>query len=143
MPIQYLSNTSPTMPRVIAISGPIKPTGRVWPVPVKWSQGAAEGGDEAAREQQSELTNRCSTMFQVEPTPFNIRGQCHDDRPTPQPMRSLPVLSGANWVLTIFGSSVTVHTAKPMPCACTHSELNSQPVRYVDPIVTTCDYLSR
>src|SRR5271168_2767535 len=27
MPIQYLSNTSPTMPRVIAISGPIKPTG--------------------------------------------------------------------------------------------------------------------
>src|SRR5271155_442704 len=33
MPIQYLSNTSPTMPRVIAISGPIKPTGGLRQLP--------------------------------------------------------------------------------------------------------------
>src|SRR5580692_8267666 len=33
MPIQYLSNTSPTMPRVIAISGPIKPTGALRQLP--------------------------------------------------------------------------------------------------------------
>src|ERR1700678_4128479 len=33
MPIQYLSNTSPTMPRVIAISGHIKPTGGLRQLP--------------------------------------------------------------------------------------------------------------
>src|SRR5271168_1746426 len=33
LPIQYLSNTSPTMPRVIAISGPIKPTGGLRQLP--------------------------------------------------------------------------------------------------------------
>ena len=33
MPIQYLSNTSPTMPRVIAISGHIKRTGGLRQLP--------------------------------------------------------------------------------------------------------------
>ena len=31
-------------------------------------------------------------------------------------IRSMPFPLGANWVFTIFGSSVMAHTAKPMPC---------------------------
>jgi hypothetical protein len=53
-------------------------------ISVKWSWGAAEGGNEAAWEQSVGTNQLMLTMFQVEPTLLTSEGVYHDARPTPQ-----------------------------------------------------------